>query len=143
MRILFCVVLILSALISHLNAINKDTLKKFFSDEEKYSLKDMHKILTDINSYTFIQYSESIFTVMGQGIDVKKWDVMIDGFVAFNSLNKETGTHLKTLKYNEFQVYLFIRRTSLVIIPVNTNTNYFSPFKAFSIQNILVNTNSG
>ena len=96
-------VLLLSTLI-YTNAINKETLKRFFSDEEKHSLKDMHKILTDVNNYGFSEYRENIFTMMGRGLEVDNWDKMIDGFVAFNSLNKDTGTHLKTLKYHEFQV---------------------------------------
>ena len=64
----------------------------------------MHKILSDINSFKFGEYRESIFTVMGMGIDIGAWDQMVEGFVEFNSLSNETGRHMKTLKYNEFQV---------------------------------------
>ena len=86
------------------NAIKEDTLKKFFNDEEKQDLKEMFKILKDVNEFSFVEYEESTFTLMGMGLEINKWDSMVVGFCEFNSLPADTGQHMKTLKYNKLQV---------------------------------------
>ena len=86
------------------NAIKEDTLRKFFNDDEKHDLKDMYKILRDVNLFSFLEYEENTFTLMGMGLDINKWDNMVVGFCEFNSLPAETGMHMKTLKYNKLQV---------------------------------------
>ncbi|KAI6650502.1 hypothetical protein LOD99_7553 [Oopsacas minuta] len=99
-----CYIIILLMQIHYTNSIKVDILRKFFDDEEKHDLKDMYKCLRDVIEFSFDEYQESIFTILGMELDFNKWDVMINGFCEFNSLTEETVNHLKTLKFNEFQI---------------------------------------
>ena len=85
-------------------AIAQAYFKRFFSDEEKNSLREMHRLLEAIDSIRFAEYSENIFTIMGKEIRMENWNEMVEGFVAFNSLNNTIADYLKTTKNTQIQV---------------------------------------